>query len=73
MKTAILLRLYIFSGILLFHHFTKAQNVGDVFFSSPQIHEVYMNFTQINFWDSLLAYKPLEQYMQASLVVDNIS
>lgn len=51
----------------------KAQTEGDVFFSQAIVHDVYMTFPQANYWDSLVAYKPLEQYLKADVVIDGVS
>ena len=37
----------------------KAEGEGDAFFAMAQVHDVYINFHQSTYWDSLLAYMPL--------------
>lgn len=50
----------------------KAQTEGDIFFATPAVHDVYMTFPQANYWDSLVNYMPLEQYLKADITIDGI-
>lgn len=51
----------------------RAQNTaGDSLFGSSQIHVIEINFSQTNYWDSLVAYKPLDQKMAASVTVNGV-
>jgi len=45
---------------------------GDSTFSSPVIHTVKLYFSQSNWWDSLVAYKPLDTMMLASVEIDGV-
>jgi len=58
--------------LLLFVQFTSAQNPGDTIFNSPQIHTVKLYFSQSHWWDSLVAYYPLDKKMLASMEVDGL-
>jgi spore coat protein CotH len=55
---------------LLMSESSKAQTDGDAFFGMAQVHDVYMSFPQANYWDSLVAYLPLEQYLKADITID---
>lgn len=46
------------------------QNPGDSFFFSSNIHTVKITFSQINWWDSLVAYKPLDKYLPADVDIN---
>jgi spore coat protein CotH len=50
----------------------KAQTEGDNFFAMPQVHDVYLTFSQPNYWDSLVAYMPMEKYLKASISIDGL-
>ena len=56
----------------LFTTKTKAQTEGDIFFSQAMVHDVYMTFTQTNYWDSLVAYKPLDLYLRGDVTIDGV-
>lgn len=56
----------------LFPTKTKAQTEGDIFFSQAMVHDVYMTFTQTNYWDSLVAYKPLDMYLKGDVTIDGV-
>lgn len=50
---------------------SSAQNTaGDSTFNSSQIHVIQINFSQPGYWDSLVAYKPLDQKMAASVTIN---
>ena len=53
-------------------HFVNGQDPGDSIFNSPQIHTVKLYFNQPSWWDSLVAYYPLDKKMLASMEVDGI-
>jgi len=58
--------------LLLFFQKTYSQNPGDSVFNSPQIHTVKLYFDQTHWWDSLIAYYPLDQKLLASLEFDGV-
>lgn len=43
---------------------------GDALFDVPGIHDVHITFTQPGFWDSLVAYKPLDKPMMGAVDID---
>ena len=43
---------------------------GDALFDVPAIHDVSVTFSQPSFWDSLVAYYPLDKMMIASVTID---
>jgi len=52
-----------------------AQNEGDQFFAdSPPwggiVHEIRLDFSQVGYWDSLVANKPSETYMKCDVTID---
>ncbi|MCW3104644.1 MAG: hypothetical protein JWO09_3084 [Bacteroidetes bacterium] len=51
-------------------HSSRSQTEGDAFFGMPQVHDIYMSFPQANYWDSLVAYMPAEQYLKANITID---
>ena len=51
----------------------KAQNSGDSLFSPNHVYEINLNFTQPNYWDSLVNNYAMDQYMSASFYIDGIS
>lgn len=67
MKKLILL----FSAFISFN-FLSAQNPGDSLFLSPTIHTIKIFFSQVGWWDSLVAYKPLDKKMLADVEVDGV-
>ncbi len=56
--------------VLLFNLKSNAQNEGDSIFNSDQVHEIYITFNQVSYWDSLTAYFSTDQYMQGDLTMD---
>lgn len=50
--------------------FIFAQNPGDNLFLSPTIHTVKIHFTQPGWYDSLIAYKPLDIKMLGNVEID---
>jgi spore coat protein CotH len=50
-----------------------AQTEGDSFFGMAQVHDVYLDFPQTYYWDSLVAYMPLEKYLKGNIVIDGDS
>ena len=56
--------------IFLFGLKANAQNEGDSIFYSDQVHEIYIMFNQISYWDSLVTYFPADQYLQADITFD---
>lgn len=66
-KLAFLLLFIAFSAI-------RSQNaVGDVIFGSAIVHEVYLNFTQTGYWDSLTANYTADTYMKCNVVFNGTS
>jgi len=60
-----------FALFLLFPNFLSAQNTaGDVVFGTPIVHDVYLNFSQTGWWDSLVNNYTADIYMKATLVID---
>jgi hypothetical protein len=57
---------------LLLFQTVYAQNPGDSIFNSPQIHTIKLYFSQSQWWDSLVAYYPLDKKMLASMEVDGL-
>lgn len=71
MKFKNLLPFFIFS-IFFFSNKSKAQTEGDIFFGQAIVHDVAMTFTQTNYWDSLVAYKPLDLYLKGDVTIDGV-
>ncbi len=65
-----------FALLLCFATLTSfAQNEGDQFFAdSPPwegiVHEIHLDFSQVGYWDSLVANKPSETYMKCDVTID---
>jgi hypothetical protein len=49
-----------------------AQDPGDTLFNSQQIHTIKLYFNQSHWWDSLVAYYPLDKKMLAGLEFDGM-
>ncbi len=47
-----------------------SQNDGDSLFNSSQIHTIKFYFTQVGWYDSLIAYKPLDKKMLGDVEID---
>lgn len=66
----------IFASFTLFISFLnpqlKAQTNGNVFFAQPIVHDIQMTFAQSFYWDSLVAYMPLGQYLKGNITVDGV-
>ena len=62
-----------FAILFFFSKTTKAQTEGDVFFGQASVHDVYMTFSQTNYWDSLVAYMPLDQYLKGDVTIDGVT
>jgi len=58
--------------LLLIAQNSFSQNPGDSVFYSPQIHTVKLYFNQSHWWDSLVAYYPLDKKLLASLEFDGL-
>ena len=60
--------------LLIILHFISyvsfSQNDGDSLFNSSQIHAIKFYFTQVGWYDSLIAYKPLDKYMLGDVEID---
>jgi len=50
-----------------------AQNEGNILFGMSQVHDVYMTFSQSNFWDSLTTYYPIDQYLKGNVTIDGVT
>ncbi|MFL5752527.1 MAG: CotH kinase family protein [Bacteroidia bacterium] len=51
-----------------------AQNTaGDALFGAAQVHDVYLNFSQIPYWDTLTANYTTDIYTKCDLVIDGVS
>jgi len=50
----------------------NAQNEGDVFFSSPQVHEIRITFNQSSYWDSLTAGYVGDYYIKGDIEIDGV-
>ncbi len=49
-----------------------AQTEGDQFFAEGNVHEISFQFSQVGYWDSLVANKPSETYMKCDVTIDGI-
>jgi len=67
-----LLHVLIGSSILFGTHQLTAQTDGDALFGAATIHDVSITFPQTGYWDSLVAYMPLEQYLKVDITIDGI-
>lgn len=63
----------VFCILVFFNAKTFAQYEGDSIFNSDQVHEVYLTFNQISYWDSLTAYFQTDQYLMADMIVDGVA
>ena len=54
----------------VFSFFSFSQNPGDSIFFSSNIHTVKFYFSQAAWWDSLVAYKPLDKKMLGNVDID---
>jgi spore coat protein CotH len=68
LTTGILFLFFVFIGARSF-----CQNPGDTLFSSSQIHTIKLYFNQVNWWDSLVAYYPLDQKLLSTMVIDGVT
>ena len=71
MKLKKLLPLFLIS-ISLLSSKTKAQTEGDIFFGQAIVHDIFMTFPQTNYWDSLVANKPLDLYLKGDVTIDGV-
>lgn len=63
---ALSLSIFAFSSV-------NAQNEGNVFFSSPQVHEIYITFNQTSYWDSLTAGYTGDYYIKGDVEIDGVT
>jgi len=56
--------------LLLIFQYTFSQNAGNVIFNTPIVHSIYMNFSQTNYWDSLVAYYSIDKYLKGDIIFD---
>lgn len=69
MKRIIFNKVILLFSIPCFTFVAKAQNEGDSIFNATQIHEIYMTFSQPNYWDSLTYYYTIDTvYLPATVV-----
>ncbi len=68
-------RIFILSLFLQFCQLKSiAQNTaGDIVFGTPQIHDVYLNFSQAGWWDSLKANYITDIYMKCNITFNGTS
>ncbi len=52
--------------------YCSAQMNGDLFFNPAIINTINIQFSQPSYWDSLVAYKPLDKVMLASVTVNGV-
>ncbi|OFX38127.1 MAG: hypothetical protein A2X08_08950 [Bacteroidetes bacterium GWA2_32_17] len=67
MKTKII---FLNSIFYIISNFSFSQNPGDSIFFSPNIHTVKIYFSQANWWDSLVMYKPIDKKMPGDVEID---
>lgn len=64
-------KLFLLAGAFAASFFSFSQNNdGDSLFNNPVIHDVYLNFSQTGYWDSLVANYTADVYMKCDVVVD---
>ena len=62
----------IFVCLLVNLNYSLAQsNDGDSLFETPKIHDIYITFTQNNFWDTLVSNYELDTMMLGTITIDN--
>lgn len=67
--------LFLWIQVLLCH----AQNPGNNFFNSTQVNDIYINFSQPAYWDSLVYYKQLSDsqdsnvYLSATVTINSVT
>lgn len=61
------------TGFTLLSCLAVAQNEGNLFFTEGIVHEIHFNFSQANYWDSLVANEPSETYMTCNVTIDGIN
>jgi spore coat protein CotH len=49
---------------------TAQNNDGDSLFNAPIVHDLYLNFSQTGYWDSLVANYSADVYMKCDVVLD---
>lgn len=49
---------------------SKAQNEGNVFFGTTTVHDIYLQFYQTNYWDSLEAAYTGDYYISGDITID---
>lgn len=49
-----------------------SQTEGNVLFGMTQVHDVYMTFSQTNFWDSLTTYYTTDKYLKGNVTIDGV-
>lgn len=61
--------------LFIFSVNAAAQNPGDSVFAGTQIHSININFSQPNYWDSLVYYygQGNGQYMMAEVIINGVS
>ncbi|TND07631.1 MAG: spore coat protein CotH [Bacteroidetes bacterium] len=59
--------------LLLLGGFTQAQNDGDAIFASSSVHDIYLNFSQTSYWDTLMANHTADVYTRCDMTFDGIT
>ena len=68
MKTPLLKTVFIVLFCLSGFSKVNAQNTaGDSIFGTPAIHDIYLNFSQVGWWDSLTANYTADIYMKCNM------
>lgn len=53
---------------------SRAQSTaGNILFGAAQVHDVYINFSQVGWWDSLVANYTSDIYMKANVIINGVS
>lgn len=60
-------------ALLLTFSNVSAQNPGDSLFGSSAVHNIYFNFPQTGYWDSLTAYYAQDKYLRCDMTIDGIT
>ncbi len=61
------------TGFTLLSGLAVAQNEGNLFFTEGIVHEIHFNFSQANYWDSLVANEPSDTNMPCNVTIDGIN
>ena len=61
--------LFVLAAVLSFSR-ASAQGPGDNLFGAPVVHEIYINFPQTGYWDSLTGYFTQDKYLKCDITID---